>query len=63
MRYKSAISEEKSADAIASDLRGEIRPKYVFIPFAANMITSEKTAGFSRVGGFPYANDDRPVQI
>jgi peptidase E len=63
MRYKSAISEETSAEAIANDLRGKIRPKYVFIPFAANMITGDKTTGISRVGDSLDANDSRPVQI
>jgi hypothetical protein len=63
MRYNAAISVENGAQVIAIDLRGEARTTYVFIPFAANMITREKTAGIRRIGGLPGAGDPRPVKI
>jgi hypothetical protein len=63
MRYNAAISVENGADVIAIDLRGLARTTYVFIPFAANMITREKTASNRRIRGFPDASDDCPVQI
>jgi hypothetical protein len=63
MRYNSAISTKKRAEVIASDLRGAASSKYVFIPFAANIITGEKPASNRRIGGFPDSDGHRPVQI